>query len=168
MWAVSHRYGLFILGEVKNMKYYRAELHHCEELTSLRLAMRKERDVTFDEVSLRTHTLSFFERNIEKGTHIAFVCEDNGCLVATVGLSLFEMPPTDKLINGKVIKLMNMYTVPKYRRKGIAKKLLEMAISFAKENEYYKIMLNSSPMGKALYEQVGFSLINNEYELSIK
>ncbi len=150
------------------MKYYKAELHHCEELTSLRLAMRRERDASFNEVELRKHTLSFFERNIEKETHIAFVCEDDGVLVATVGLSLFEMPPTDKLINGKVIKLMNMYTVPKYRRKGIAKKLLEMAIAFAQENEYYKIMLNSSPMGKALYEQSGFSLIDNEYELFAK
>ncbi len=89
-------------------------------------------------------------------------------LIATVGLSLFEMPPTDKLLNGKVVKLMNMYTVPKYRRNGIAKKLLEMAIAFARENEYYKIMLNSSPMGKTLYEQFGFSLIDNEYELFLK
>ncbi len=150
------------------MKYYRAKLHHCEELTSLRLAMRKERDNTFDEASLRLETLYFFERNIKNGAHVAFVAEDGGCLVATVGLSLFEMPPTDKLINGRVAKLMNMYTVPEYRRLGIAKKLLEMAISFARENGYYKIMLNSSPMGKALYEQAGFSLIENEYEMFIK
>ncbi len=52
------------------MKYYKAELHHCEELIFLRLAMRKERDTTFDGVEPRKNTLSFFERNIEKGTHI--------------------------------------------------------------------------------------------------
>ncbi len=150
------------------MKYYKAELLHCEELTSLRLAMRKERDATLDEKNLRANTLSYFERNIKNGTHIAFVCEDNDCLVATVGLSLFEMPPTDKLINGRVAKLMNMYTIPTHRRNGIAKKLLEIAISFARENEYYKIMLNSSPMGKTLYEKAGFSLIENEYELFVE
>lgn len=150
------------------MKFYKAGLENCEELTSLRLAMRKERDSTFDETELRISTRSFFARNIRNGTHVAFVCEADGVLIATVGLSLFEMPPTDKLKNGKVIKLMNMYTLPTYRRKGIAKKLLEMALTFAKENEYYKIMLNASPMGKLLYEQTGFVLLDNEYEMYIK
>lgn len=157
-----------IICEVKNLKLYKARLENCEELTSLRLAMRKERDVTFNETELRISTQSFFERNIENGTHVAFVCEDEGVLIATVGLSLFEMPPTDKLKNGKVIKLMNMYVVPRYRRQGVAKKLLEMAFAFARENEYHKLMLNSSSMGKILYEQAGFTLLNNEYEMYIK
>ncbi|OON98578.1 MAG: hypothetical protein ATN35_04485 [Epulopiscium sp. Nele67-Bin004] len=62
---------------------------------------------------------------------------------------------------------MNMYTIPPYRNKGIAKNLLEMAITFAQENGYHKIMLNSSPMGQPLYEHAGFSLIENEYELYV-
>jgi GNAT superfamily N-acetyltransferase len=149
------------------MRYRLGEIEDCEQLTELRLAMRKERDLTFSEDVLRLNTLNFFRINIARGSHISFVCEHNGQIIATAGLTLFEMPPTDKLLNGKVAKLMNMYTVPNYRRNGIATKMLEFVMEYAREHEYYKIMLNTSPMGKKLYENFGFSLIEGEYEYQI-
>jgi GNAT superfamily N-acetyltransferase len=149
------------------MRYRLGEIEDCEQLTELRLAMRKERDLTFSEDVLRINTLNFFRINIARGSHISFVCEHNGQIIATAGLTLFEMPPTDKLLNGKVAKLMNMYTVPNYRRNGIATKMLEFVMEYAREHEYYKIMLNTSPMGKKLYENFGFSLIEGEYEYQI-
>lgn len=149
------------------MRYRLGEIEDCEQLTELRLAMRKERDLTFCEDVLRINTLNFFRINIARGSHISFVCEHNGQIIATAGLTLFEMPPTDKLLNGKVAKLMNMYTVPNYRRNGIATKMLEFVMEYAREHEYYKVMLNTSPMGKKLYENYGFSLIEGEYEYQI-
>lgn len=149
------------------MRYRLAEIEDCEQLTELRLAMRKERDFTYNEDALRVNTLNFFRTNIFSGRHICFVCEHNVQIIATAGLTLFEMPPTDKLLNGKVAKLMNMYTVPNYRRNGIATQMLKFVIEYTREHEYFKVMLNSSSMGKKLYENFGFSLIENEYDYHI-
>lgn len=150
------------------MEYRIANVSDCNDLTRLRMQMRKERDADFREEMLYENTFQFFVRNIETGRHIAFICEDQGEIIATAGLSLFEMPPTTKLPNGKVAKLMNMYVVPDYRKQGIAKKMLEFVIDYAQKHSYHKVMLNASPMGEKLYQNFGFHLINNEYEFYIK
>lgn len=113
-------------------------------------------------------TSDFFLSNIENGNHIAIICEDEEHVIAMIGLSFFEMLPTTKSPNGKVARLMNMYVVPQYRHMGIARKLLEMSVSYAKEHSYGKIMLNPSSMGKKLYLNYGFQLADDEYEFYIK
>ena len=151
-------------GKGDRMRYRLATLEDCMVLTELRMEMRKERDPQFCREALYDSTLSFFRRNIVAGRHVAFLCEDQGRVVATAGLSLFEMPPTGKLSCSKVAKLMNMYTIPSYRHRGIAHEMLKMVADYAREIGYGKIMLNSSDMGRPLYEKFGFSLIPNEYE----
>lgn len=150
------------------MNYRIATIADCDELTLLRIAMRKELDKGFQEELLASLTKDFFQRNIPNGSHVAFVCEDAGKLVADVGLTLFEMMPTTKFSNGKVARLMNMYVAPQYRRKGIAKRLLEISGEYARENNCARIMLNPSEMGKQLYLNFGFQAMNNEYEYYLK
>ena len=130
--------------------------------------MRKELDNGFQEEALVSLTKDFFQRNIPNGSHVAFVCEDKGQLVADVGLTLFEVMPTTKSPNGKVARLMNMYVAPQYRRRGIAKRLLEIAVEYVRENNYARIMLNPSAMGKQLYLSFGFQAMDNEYEYHLK
>ncbi len=149
------------------MNFRLGTLNDCSLLTALRLDMRRERDNDFYKDSLEQNTFDFFTRNIASGNHVAFVCEENGRVIATAGLTLFEMPPTPKLLNGKVAKLMNMYTIPEYRNKGIAGNMLQFVLEYAKAHCYYKLMLNSSPMGKKLYQNAGFTLLDNEYEYYI-
>lgn len=110
------------------MKYRIATVEDCAALTRLRMDMRKERDSDFREETLYANTLAFFQSNIAKGTHVAFLCEESGVIIGTAGLTLFEMPPTSKLPNGKVAKLMNMYTVPAHRKQGVAKGMLDFVI----------------------------------------
>ena len=135
-----------------------------ESLVRLRLAMRRERDPDTDLGTLAPATRDFFQRNLATGAHVAFLCEEDGAIIATAGLTLFEMPPTAKLPNGRVAKLMNMYVVPAQRRRGVAQALLRFVADHAAAHGYHKIMLNSSPMGEALYRSFGFTRITNEFE----
>lgn len=149
------------------MLYRVATLEDCAVLTSLRMKMRAERDPGFCKEDLIEITHAFFQRNIQNGSHVAFLCEHEGIVIATAGLSLFEMPPTGKQSNGKVGKLMNMYTVPQQRRRGVATGMLAFVLAYAQRNALGRIMLNASPMGKSLYEKAGFKLISNEYMLDL-
>lgn len=51
---------------------------------------------------------------------------------------------------------MNMYTNPKYRRKGIAYKTLDMLIQDSKSKGISAISLEATDMGRPLYEKYGF------------
>ena len=145
------------------MEYRIATIYDCETLTDLRMRMRKELDPDFNSELIYTETLDFFKRNIKSGTHIAFVCEQEGQLIATVGITLFEIMPTTEHPNGKVARLMNMYVEPFYRHKGIARELLNCAMLYVREHQIGKVMLNPSQMGKSLYENYGFQLLPDEY-----
>ena len=70
---------------------------------------------------------------------------NGNCCIGTGGVSLFQVMPTYHNPSGKKAYIMNMYTNPKYRRKGIAYRTLDM--------------------GRSLYEKYGFVKMNNEMEL---
>ena len=106
------------------MEYRIATISDCEALTDIRMQMRKELGADFNSELIYAETLDFFKRNIKSGVHIAFICEHNRQMIATAGITLFEIMPTTERPNGKAARLMNMYVVPLFRNKGIAKELL--------------------------------------------
>ena len=145
------------------MKYRIATISDCEELTKLRMKMREELDMDFKSELIYEKTLDFFKRNIVNGTHIAFICENDKQMIATVGITLFEIMPTTQHPNGRVARLMNMYVEPSHRNKGIAKELLNLVMEYAKKQQIEKVMLNPSRMGRTLYENYGFQQLADEY-----
>lgn len=61
--------------------------------------------------------------------------------------------------------IMNMYTNPDYRRKGIAYHTLELLIEEVKNKSVKHISLEATYMGRPLYERYGFVSMNDEMEL---
>lgn len=53
---------------------------------------------------------------------------------------------------------MNVYTKEGYRRKGIARKLVRMLIEEAEVKGVTEISLDTTDLGKALYESLGFRM----------
>jgi GNAT superfamily N-acetyltransferase len=52
--------------------------------------------------------------------------------------------------------LLFMYTEPEWRGRGLATKIVDMAIEWAKKNGYKEILLHASRMGKGVYIHRGF------------
>lgn len=99
--------------------------------------------------------------NIEKsymssdGSHM-WVAEWNGKVVGMVGLLHKESHKPG------VVELNRMHVLSSYRRKGIARKLLERVVSYAREQRYDKILLHTTSAQKAafgFYKKCGFQLI---------
>ncbi|HEV2227007.1 MAG TPA: GNAT family N-acetyltransferase [Nitrososphaerales archaeon] len=53
--------------------------------------------------------------------------------------------------------LMSMYTAPEFRRKGVARLIVQGALKWCKERGYERVSLHSSEAGKPLYASLGFS-----------
>lgn len=63
---------------------------------------------------------------------------------------------------------MNLYTHPDYRKKGIATKLLDLIIDEVKSRGIRIVTLETTEMGRPLYEKYGFVKLNDEMEFEIK
>lgn len=87
---------------------------------------------------------------------IAFLAVYDGQAVSTVFMAVAEKPANPAFITGKIATILNVFTYPEYRRKGIATKLLTMLISEAKTMNISYLEFSATDSGKPLYEKLGF------------
>ena len=101
-------------------------------------------------------TREFFSQNIASSlsrSWLAVVADT----VASVGtLAFFARPPYPGNLAGSEAYLLNMYTLHEHRKQGLAKAILERAMSFALETGCGKVWIHASPAGRSLYELQGF------------
>ena len=109
-----------------------------------------------DKMEIENNLNIYFENHINKEDFIGMVCEYNGKIVSAAYLIMLDYPAYPGLLNGKAGKIINVYTYPEYRKKGIAKKLMEELINEAKINGIKSIDLKSTGDGYELYKKLGF------------
>jgi GNAT superfamily N-acetyltransferase len=63
--------------------------------------------------------------------------------------------------------ILNMYVEREYRRRGIARALMQAMIAWCRENGFVSVGLHASDQGRPLYEQLGFEP-TNEMRLSLR
>lgn len=73
--------------------------------------------------------------------------------------------PTYHNPTGQKAYIMNMYTRPEYRRRGIAFGTLELLVEDAEKRGVTAISLEATDMGRPLYEKYGFVQMESEMEL---
>lgn len=98
----------------------------------------------------------YFSEKISSNEYIAWLAERSGALVGISGMVIWELPPKYNIENGKAGYILNMYTVPEFRNRGICTALLRRLISEAKELGISYLHLHASEMGLSVYRKVGF------------
>lgn len=88
--------------------------------------------------------------------------------VGTGAVSFFQVMPTYHNPSGNKAYIMNMYTAPEYRRKGIACKMLDILIRDIRDRGVTANFLEATDMGQPLYKKYGFVKMDNEVEFFIK
>ncbi|MHB0871336.1 MAG: GNAT family N-acetyltransferase [Chloroflexota bacterium] len=83
-----------------------------------------------------------------------------GEIVAGLGLQVIGLPSHPRNLTGRYSYLMSLYVEPDYRQQGIARKLIESAITWSREQGIPEVRLHASDMGRPLYEQLGFRQTN--------
>ncbi|MDR0903188.1 MAG: GNAT family N-acetyltransferase [Ruminococcus sp.] len=102
----------------------------------------------------------YFERNLGSVCE-CFLAEEGGSFTAVIFLIKCEKPANFAFSNGKTAMLMNVYTKPEYRKRGIASRLLDAVIDYAKSQEITCIDLSATVMGQPLYLKHGFKMRGN-------
>lgn len=142
-----------------------ATLDDVELLTDLRLQMRREREtaeLSVSEETFRRNNLDYFSKFIADGSYVGVIAEIEGKVAATGGICFHNHPPSYSVPNGKSACLLNMFTLPDFRGRGLAGKIVAFLVEEARKADCCQVFLNASVMGKGVYEKFGFVDVANE------
>ena len=154
------------MNERAGMTIRRAATSDIERLAFLRVELLMEmggRRGDDDAKELAGAARSYFESSIPTEAFVAFVAEMDGEIVGMSGIVIHSNPPVFGNPEGKEAYIMNMYTLPAHRHKGIATRLFEDSLRFIKLKEIRSVWLRASRFGKPLYKKFGFKG-SSEYE----
>lgn len=106
---------------------------------------------------LRESLLEYFNKAIPSNDFIAWLAEYEGKIIATSGMVVQQIPARyGGVESGKLGYLLNFYTIPRARRKGIGTLLLSKLIEEAKSLGLRYLYLHASKDGINIYRRAGF------------
>lgn len=154
--------------KTESLLYRRAGSHDRELLTRLRLEVLRaanglEEDVDLSRTELESRR--YYETCFPEDSHAAWLVFDGEEVVGTGAVSFYQVMPTYHNPSGKKAYIMNMYTRPDYRRRGIAHRVLELLTAEAEMRQIDAVTLEATAAGRPLYEAFGFTAMRDEMEL---
>lgn len=147
----------------------RAGLPEVAILAQLRVRFLRELDLLTraQEPALIQATEEYLRKALPAGEFVAFVAEVDGQVVGTGSLLPSQRPPAMDNLSGREGYVLNMWTEPAYRRRGIAAALLREIVAHARNARIGRLRLHATDDGRSLYEQFGFQGRNSEMVLKI-
>jgi GNAT superfamily N-acetyltransferase len=146
--------------KAEEIVYRRATLSDVSALVDYRVRFLNELHsrVEDDETRVvRGSLLRYFTKAISSGDFVAWVAELDGKMVATSGMVVWQKPAIyGGVESGRLGYLLNFYTVPEARRRGIATRLLKEIIREARSLGLRYLHLHTSKYGESIYRKAGF------------
>lgn len=125
--------------------------------------------------SFRAQSLEALRGMFAEGKYFGWVAtprDEGEKIVAGAGVQLRELPPRPQpdahgkidIVEGRQAVLVNVYTEPEFRRRGLATLLIKTAIEWTRKQGIESVVLHASDKGRAVYERLGF-IATNEMRL---
>ena len=117
--------------------------------------------------SFRTKSLDRLGKALASGDYVGWLVSEADPpqkIVAGGGVIIREVPPFPirhengeiTIAEGRQGLIVNVFTEPEWRRRGLAKLLMNTIIAWSREQNLDGLVLHASDDGRALYEQLGF------------
>lgn len=144
-----------------------AQIEDVELLVTLRQAQLIDEGLIPD-ADITYQLTEFFTKQLNSGQFVQCIIRaDNGDVAATGAIIYYDFPPSYYNHSGVRGYIANMYTVPNYRGKRLATKVLDALMDNAKSRQVHKIFLYGSEMGKPVYQKYGFKFVDAYMEYSL-
>jgi GNAT superfamily N-acetyltransferase len=102
------------------------------------------------------------------GQLIACLAESGGLVVGTGWLVYQQIVPSPASPSGRDAYVLNMYTRPAWRRRGIGRAILEKLLDRARQTDCRKVTLHSVISARPLYIGAGFLPTETEMRLNLR
>ncbi|MCX4270399.1 MAG: GNAT family N-acetyltransferase [Lachnospiraceae bacterium] len=142
-----------------DIKIRKAELTDIELLMKWRMRVLHEVfDISDNEPAeeLEWANRNYYQSALQAGGHIAcFACQ-GGEIIGCGGICLYQEMPSPDNHSGQCAYLMNIYTCPEFRGRGVGEMIVRWLVGQAVQRNITKIYLETSKPGRKLYEKTGF------------
>lgn len=123
--------------------------HHREEM--FRDAGSAEQDLPV----MTEHFREWLGPRLADGSYFGFILSCDGAPAAGVGLMLIDWPPHPlHPTNDRRGYVLNLFVEPEHRRKGLARRLMQLAEDELKRRGVSLIILHATEKGRPLYSQL--------------
>jgi GNAT superfamily N-acetyltransferase len=103
----------------------------------------------------------YVRRALADGSYRGWLaCLGDGRVVAGGGAIVYEWPASPGKPETHRAYVLNVYTEPAYRRRGIARRIVETIVGWCRANGLNNISLHASTYGRSLYASLGFEPTN--------
>jgi GNAT superfamily N-acetyltransferase len=135
-----------------------------------------QRRAMFAEIGWQDEKLDPMEKAAEQylraampsGQYRAWMAETgDGRVVSGGGLAIVPWPGSPDFPASRRGWILGIYTEPEFRRRGIARKIVETIVEWCRGEEFGFVSLHASKDGRLLYETMGFNP-TNEMRLNLK
>lgn len=142
----------------------KATVNDIDELVQMRLDYLTEDYGTLTDaqiIKIKSSLPDYYRTHINKDL-LVYIAREN-IIVSCCFLLISEKPANPSFINGLTGSVLNVYTKPEYRKRGIAGKLMKQLIAEANEIGLDYIELKSTDEGYHLYKSIGFQDVESKY-----
>ena len=103
------------------------------------------------------------------GDYVGVLAEADGEVIGGVGLMFRARMPSASDPSPTQGYILNMYVAPEHRRQGVAESLMWAAFAEARARSVFSLSLHAAPLGKRIYERLGFvEATNPEMRLTLE
>jgi GNAT superfamily N-acetyltransferase len=118
--------------------------------------------------AMRAPSQAFLEKGIREGFFRGWLAETaDGRIAGGGGIVITQWPAHPLDAQTRRATILNLYTVPAYRRQGIARALMTAMVDWCRREGFASVSLHASEDGRPLYESLGFEP-TNEMRLKLK
>jgi GNAT superfamily N-acetyltransferase len=106
-------------------------------------------------------TRPWLARALADGSYRGWLAQDSsGRVVAGAGVLISPWPASPKDPCPRRAMILNVYTEPPFRKRGVARHLMRAVLAWLKDQGFHSASLHASDEGRHLYEQLGFVATN--------
>jgi GNAT superfamily N-acetyltransferase len=110
---------------------------------------------------------AYLKTAMADGCFRAWLAADADRVVAGGAVVISPWPAHPYDLECRRATILNVYTDPEYRRRGIARTLMQTIIAWCQREGFARVTLHASDDGRHLYESLGFEP-SNEMRLTLR
>ena len=125
------------------MNIRKADMDDLNTLVELRLDCLRAMDGLSEEeeASIRPTLKPYFTEHLDRDLIVAVAETSAGTIASTAFIVTSERPPNPSFITGRVGALLNVYTCPEFRGKGIATSVVSYILEEARKPHYEEMRI---------------------------
>lgn len=148
---------------MNEITYHKAGPKDAQTLADLRIRFAIE--LSGEQSSEKTAALKqqlrdYFSKATGENKCISIIAKSNDLAVGIGSIMLRDQPGNFKNMSGKWAYVMNMYTMPEFRKRGICTRILELLENEAKQHGIGALELHATVKGEPVYLKGGFKIHN--------